>query len=449
VTLTSELSVSALRYLFIPLVDREELARSGGPLIFARGEGCYLYDTEGRRYLDALSGVWVVNVGHGRREIAQAIQEQLEQLEYMLAEEGFANIPAIRLAERLASLTPGSLDRTFFTLGGSESVEFALKLARQYHLIASGRPRFKVISRRASYHGTTYFAMTVTGFDNFAQMFGPVVPGVKKVPQPSCFQCELDLHYPDCGVRCAESIEDLIAREGPDTVAAIIAEPVSTSAGVAIPPPEYWPRLREICDRYGILLIADEVVTGFGRTGRMFGVEHWNVVPDIMTVAKGLTSGYQPLGGVIVRREVAEVLDRTGLSHGFTYSAHPVACAAALANLDIIQREGLVDNAAQMGTYLLRVLEDALGDHPLVGGIRVIGLLAAIDLVRDRQTGERFPPHAQVGKRLRTWLLENGLYCRVGQQVQLGPPLCITRTEINHMVDVLRAGLDWLAKTVC
>lgn len=448
-TLTSELSVSALNHLFIPLVDREELARRGGPLIFAHGEGCYLYDTEGRRYLDALSGVWVVNVGHGRQEIARAIHEQLEQLEYMLAEEGFTNIPAIRLAERLARLTPGSLDRTFFTLGGSESVEFALKLARQYHLIVNGRPRFKVISRRASYHGTTYFAMTVTGFDNFAQMFGPVVPGVKKVPHPSCFQCELGLNYPDCGVRCADSIKDLIVREGPDTVAAIIAEPVSTSAGVAIPPPEYWPRLREICDRYGILLIADEVVTGFGRTGRMFGVDHWNVVPDIMTVAKGLTSGYQPLGGVIVRREVAEVLDRTGLSHGFTYSAHPVACAAALANLDIIEREGLVDNAAQMGAYLLKVLEDVLGDHPLVGGIRVIGLLAAIDLVRNRQTGERFPPKAQVGKRLRAWLLENGLYCRVGQQVQLGPPLCITRTEINHMVDVLRAGLDWLAKTVC
>lgn len=438
-----DLEAQARRHLWMPLTVLPELEHRGGPLVFVRGQGCFLFDRKGRPYLDALSGAWVVNVGHGRREIAAAIADQLAKLEYVLSEEGYANEPAIRLATRLSRLAPGTLDRALFTTGGSESVESALKFARHFHLVRRKQVRYKVISRRLSYHGMTYFAMTVTGFEALSQPYGPVVPGSKKIPQPYCYRCDYGLRYPDCMLRCARELDEVILREKPETIAAVIAEPVSASAGVAVPPDGYWKVLREVCDRYEILLIADEVITGFGRTGKMFACEHWRIVPDMMTLAKGLTSGYIPLGALLARQEIASEFDRVGLTHGFTFGAHPVACAAALANLDIIESEGLVENSARMGAYLLEQMRSRLIGHPYVGDIRGLGLLAAVELVEEPETRRPVAPQKQLAPRLKEWFLAHGLYCRVvGSTIQLGPPLCITKAEVDEIVNIVSDGVE-------
>src|SRR5499426_3476726 len=414
--------------------------------ILVSGHGCTVVDVHGRAYLDALSGLWLVNVGHGRSAIAEAMARQAQTLAYASASRA-TTLPAIQLATLLARLTPGDLSVVLFSGGGSEAVESALKIARQYHTLRGEPERYKVIARRGSYHGATYGAMSVSGAPHSVDpYYSPLVPGAFTVSAPYCYRCDYRKTYPACDVYCVDAIEQLIEHEGPQTVAAVIAEPISASGGIAIPPPEYLPRLRQICDRHGVLLIVDEVITGFGRTGKMFASEHWGLVGDIMTMAKGLSSGYAPIAAAICRPKVVEPFaSDTGkrLSHLLTFGGQAVACAAALANLDILQNERLVDNAATMGAYLLEQLQ-GLRSHPTVGDIRGLGLLIAVELVKDRTTKEKFAMDGEEVKTLNTLLLDKGLLTRATHIIMLSPPLCITRAEVDRIVEIIDSSLTTL-----
>ena len=423
----------------------QALATHADRRLLVEGEGCTVVDVHGRRYLDALSGLWVVNVGHGRQAIADAMARQAKTLAYGSASRA-ATVPAIQLAAVLAHLAPADLSVVLFSSGGSEAVESALKITRQYHALRGEPERYKIIARRGSYHGATYGAMSASGFRNSADLyFGPLLPGTLSVSAPYCYRCDYRKTYPECEVYCVDAIADLILFEDPRTVAAVIAEPISAAGGVVVPPPEYLPRLREICDRHGIVLIFDEIITGFGRTGTMFAAEHWDVVPDIMTVGKGLSSGYAPIAATICRQHIAQQFSSTSgtaLAHLLTFGGQPVACAAALANLEILQREQLVQNAAQQGRYLLHQLHQIAARHLCVGDVRGLGLLCALELVAKRETKEPFPADGPEMTRLTDILAELGVLTRVElSTLFLAPPLCIQRQELDRLVSIVDTSL--------
>jgi len=446
------LESSALEHVWFHATSQQALAAPGGMTVFERGEGCYLTDVHGRTYLDGLSGgAFVTNIGHGRQEVAQAMAEQAGRLAYVMSY-NFVAPPTVALAEKLAQLAPGDLNRAFFTSGGSESVEAAVKIARQYHFLNGERKRTKVISRHGSYHGSTYLAMSLSGasHDYNSRMFEPLAPGSVQVPWHNCYRCEFGLTRPQCGILCARSIEQAIVYEGPDTVAAIIAEPVPAAATIHVPPPEYLPQLRAIADKYGVLLIIDEVIDGFGRTGKLFACEHWGVVPDIMTVAKGLTSGYAPMGAAIAGPKVTSKFAASqgrdaGLNHVFSFGGHAVAAAAALKNIEILEREQLVANSASMGAYLLEGLTE-LKRHPIVGDVRGLGLLAGIELVRSKSTREPFRPTDQMPARVTAYMREQGLLARTYQVIEVGPPLVASRKEIEEIVRVVERTVHWFGR---
>ena len=395
VTDINDLRRTALEHLWVYGQEPSDMAEKGGPQIFVSGQGCHVTDIEGRRYLDTISALWLKNVGYGRKEIADAAYQQMLELTYMPS--GTTTEPTIRLAGKLAQITPGDLDRTFFTSGGSESVETALKLARAYHKRQGESTRYRFISRKRSYHGASFGAMSLGGNPAMPVTdYEPLMPGFLHAPMPNPYRCEYGGTTPsECAIRCATAVDDLIKFHGPQTVAAVVAEPVAMPPGAAVPGPEYWPMLREICDRHGVLLIADEVITGFGRTGRMFACEHWGVTPDIMTLAKGITSGYVPMGAAIARKEIADAFigsKDASFRHIFTFGGHPVAAAAGLKNIQIIEEEGLVENSATMGTYLLDGLQELKEKHPIIGDVRGLGLMCGMELVKDRSTKETFPP---------------------------------------------------------
>jgi adenosylmethionine-8-amino-7-oxononanoate aminotransferase len=419
------------------------LLQESGKRILVEGKGCMVKDIDGNEYLDGLAGLWLVNVGHGRKEIAAAMAEQAGKLAYASSTQA-TTVPAIRLAARLAEITPGDLSTVFFCSGGSEAVESAIKIARQYHHFTDSPKRFKIIGRRGSYHGSTFGAMSVSGTRQMNEpFFSPFMQGTMHVAPPYCYRCDYRQIYPACDVYCVDAIEQMIQFEGPQTVAAVIAEPVSASAGIVIPPPEYLPRLRAICDRHGILLITDEVINGFGRTGKMFASEHWDVVGDIMTVAKGLSSGYAPIAAAICRPNVVQAFtggDNKKLAHLLTFGGQAAACAAALANLDILQQENLVENAASMGAYLMQLLQ-GLDHHPTVGDVRGIGLLAGVELVKDRDRKEKFAPDGEEVKTLNRLLADGGLLTRATHIIFLAPPLCISRAEVERIVEIIDNSL--------
>jgi adenosylmethionine-8-amino-7-oxononanoate aminotransferase len=414
-----------------------------GKRILVEGHGCIVKDIDGKEYIDGLAGLWLVNVGHGRQEIAAAMATQAAKLAYASSTQA-TTIPAIQLATQLAEIAPGDLSTVFFCSGGSEAVESAIKIARQYHHLTGSPKRFKIIGRRGSYHGATFGAMSVSGTRQMSEpYYSPFMSGTMHVSPPYCYRCDYRHTYPSCDVYCVDAIEQMIQFEGPETVAAVIAEPVSASAGIVIPPPEYLPRLRQICDRHGVLLIVDEVINGFGRTGKMFASEHWNLVGDIMTVAKGLSSGYAPIAATICRPKVVEPFASDKgkrLAHLLTFGGQAVACAAALANLAILQRERLVENAATMGTYLLEQLQ-GLRQHPTVGDIRGLGLIAGVELVKDQQSKEKFALDSDEVKTLNTLLVDGGLLTRATHIISLAPPLCITRAEVDRVVEILDTSL--------
>ena len=413
--------------------------------LLVSGHGCTVVDAHGREYLDALSGLWLVNVGHGRSTIAEAMAQQAKTLAYASASRA-TTLPAIQLAALLARLTPGDLSVVLFSGGGSEAVESALKIARQYHTLRGEPERYKVIARRGSYHGATYGAMSVSGAPRSVDpYYSPLVPGGLTVSAPYCYRCDYRKTYPACEVYCVDAIEDVIVYENPRTVAAVIAEPVSAAGGVVVPPAEYFPRLRDICDRHGVLLIFDEIITGFGRTGKMFAAEHWGVVPDIMTLAKGLSSGYAPIAATVCRTHIARQFDSAqgrALAHLLTFGGQAVACAAALANLDIIVQERLVENAAQQGQYLLARLRQVATRHPTVGDVRGLGLLCALELVKDRRTKEPFAAEGPEITHLLEILADLGMLTRADTNLYLAPPLCIQRHEVDRLVAMVEAGLS-------
>jgi adenosylmethionine-8-amino-7-oxononanoate aminotransferase len=435
---------ASLKHLWMHNRDWVQMAEDGEPLIMVEGHGVKVTDSEGKTWIDVNGGYNSVNVGYGRTEIAEAAYEQMVKLPYFPG--GTTTVPTARLAEKLAQITPGSLSRVFPVSGGSEANETALKIARAYHKRRGESGRYKIISRMWSYHGATGGVIWLGGNPSQSRDdYEPVYPGMVYAPQPNPYHCEFGGETPsECAGRCAEAIEKLIQFHGPRTVAAVIAEPVSTPQGAVVPGDEYWPMLREICDRYGVLLIADEVITGFGRTGKMFGVEHWNVVPDIMTVAKGISSSYLPLAAAIAREEVADVFagQDNFLRHILTFSGHPVAAAAALKNIEIIESEKLVENAAEVGTYFKEQLEGLVGDHPLAGDVRGIGLLLAVELVSDRKTRAGFSKEARIPERLNEKFKKHGLIFRTGSPIlSIGPPLCITRDEVNEIVHAIDLSL--------
>ena len=413
-----------------------ELSQPEGLNIVEKGEGCWVEDIHGNRYFDLISGMQLQNVGYGRREIADAVAEQLVKINY--SPEHTTNEPALRLVDRLASLAPDKQSRVFLVSGGSEGIETALKMSKKYHKLRGEPGRYKVISRTGSYHGGTLATISLGGGAGAGDKdFGPLMPGNVHISLPNPYRCIYCSQRGECTLQCGQDVERAILDEGPELVAAFVAEPLS-AATCTVPHPDYWPTVRSICDRYGILIIADEVVTGFGRTGKMFASDHWDLVPDILVGAKGLSSGYQPIGAAIATKKVADTFvggDREMFRHIFTFGGHPAACAAALANLDILEREDLVENSAKMGAYLFNQLQ-TLHEHPIVGEIRGgLGLLCGIELVKDRSNRERFPAEAGLGKRITAAFQRHGLLARQrGDIIFLIPPLIVTRSEIDYVV---------------
>ena len=435
----------ARRHLWGHFTRLSSVQKDGLPVI-ARGEGAYVWDTHGKRYLDGLSGLFTVNIGHGRHELAAAAEHQTRTLPYFPLW-SFGTEPAIRLAARLADLAPGDLNRVFFTSGGGEAVESAWKLAMQY-FAAIGQPgRRKVISRDYAYHGTSLGALSITGIPALREPFEPLLPTAVKIRNTNSYRCGACAGT--CTLDCADDLERRILAEGPETVAMVIMEPVQNTGGTLVPPEGYWRRVRETCDKYGILLVSDEVICAFGRLGHMFGCDRFGYVPDMITFAKGVTSGYSPLGGVIVSDRVAapfvEEQGRTYM-HGLTFGGHPVGCAVALANLDILEDEDVCGHVLRNEELFDDVMA-SLAELPIVGDVRGCGYFRVAELVRDKETKETFTDAES------EWLLRNvlspmlydaGLICRADDRadpvVVLAPTLVCGETELEFIRTTLRAA---------
>ncbi len=434
---------SALDHLWMHNSDWTTMAETGGPPIMVSGDGVRVTDAEGNVWIDAHGGYASVNAGYGHKAIADAMLEQMQRLTYF--PQGTTTVPLIRLVEKLGELAPEGLERVWPVSGGSEANETAVKIARAYHKRRGDSGRYKVISRRGSYHGATGGVMWM-GASSGLSDFEPAMPGMLYAPQPNFYRCEFGSSTPsECAEQSAKAVEDLILLHNPDTVAAFIGEPIAS--GLAAPGDEYWPMVREICDRYGVVLIADEVVTGFGRTGRMFAMEHFGVVPDVMTVAKGITSSYLPLAATIAGTHIADAFagEDNIFRQALTFGGHPVTSAVALKNIEIIERDDLVSNSASMGEYFLERLNELKERHKSIGDVRGTGLLLGLELVSDRETKAPFDESLQVSKRLTEKMSDQGIILRFsGDRVTLGPPLCITTDDIDEIVDALDTAIGAL-----
>ena len=433
-----ELRQEALNHYWMPARQLNDLKEPGALKVMTEGEGCWVTQSDGTRYFDGISGLWVKAAGYGRKKIADAVYEtMLTGMTYHPTATTSPN--SIRLASKVASIAPDSESRVFLVSGGSEAVETAVKMAKKYHRNRGEPTRFKVISRLGSYHGATHLCISLGGGSvAFAGDYGPIMLGTPKVTQPYQYRC----HHCEgkCNLKCAGDVERTIQAEGAEQVAAVIGEPISAAAGVAVPHPDYWPTLRAICDKYGVLLIADEVITGFGRTGKMFASEHWGLKPDIITVAKALTSGYLPIGAAIASKKVADTFiggESETFRHLITFGGNPVSAAAALANLEIFEEEDLVGNSERMGEYMNQQLQ-TLYEHPTVGDIRWgKGLLFGIELVKDKATKEKFPKEAEMRKKITHLMHKHKIFLIAQDTISLAPPLCINKDEVDHVVKTL------------
>ena len=407
--------------------------------VWVKGERAVLTDADGREVIDGLAGLWNVTAGHGRAELAEVMRDQAATLAYVSAYSGSSNEPAIALAERLAELCYPSINHFFFTSGGGEATESSIKMARAYWKL-KGRPdKTKVISRMEAYHGVTLAAMSATGLSNYWPLFEPRVPGFIHIASPYPYRYEAPVGIRQ-GIAAANELEQAILREGPDTVAMFIAEPVQGAGGVIVPQDDYFPRIREICTEHDVLLVADEVITAFGRTGKLFALDHWRVEPDIVQFAKAVTSGYFPFGGIGVSDAIARTLQDDGRAwmHAYTYSAHPVGCAVALRTLQIVEAEHFPAQAAAKGQYLFDALTAALGDQRHVGDIRGKGLMCAVEIVQDKATKQPFAPDERIGLRVHRAAIERGLFSRVkADSYLLAPPIVITNEQIDRAVEIL------------
>ena len=399
------------------------------PIPVTRAEGIYFWDADGKRYIDFSSQLMNMNIGHQHPKVVGAIQEQASQLCFV--HPGLATEARGKLGKKISEVAPGHLNKTFFCLGGAEANENAIKLARLY----TGRN--KILARYRSYHGATHGAMALTG-DYRRLAVEPTMPGAVHFLDPYCYRCPFGWTRETCHRECISHIEEIIQYEGPDHIAAIIMEGVTGSNGLIVPPDDYWPRVRAICDKYDILLISDEVMSGWGRTGKWFAVDNWEVVPDMITTAKGLTSGYVPLGAVIVSDDIAEYFEDKMLWAGLTYSGHALACAAGLATLEVYQEDGLIENAVKVGRYLGERLEGIKQRHPSVGDVRYIGLFSALEIVKNRETKEPIDPLTEVAK----YLKEHGLFTFVFHNMLfIVPPLCITEAQLDEGLEIIEQGL--------
>lgn len=418
------------KHFLHPTSPIQQQQEQGPAFIFTEGKGIHLYDVTGKTVIDGMSSLWNVNVGHGREEIGKVAMEQMSKLAFTSCFATFSNEPAIRLASKLSQIAPGDLSATFFTSGGSESNDTAYKLARHYWILKGQAERKKIISRTKSYHGVAMGATSATGLKPFRDFTNSLAPDF----------CYVE-HF------SSQSLREVIEAEGPETIAAFIAEPVQGAGGVHVAPEGYFKEVRNICDEYGILLITDEVITGFGRTGKYFGIEHYGVTPDMMCFAKGVTSGYAQLGGVMlserIHQELIELSEGT-LLHGYTYSGHPMACAVALKNLEIIEQENLIENAELIGREMLKGFKWLQSNRKIVGEVRGLGLMGGIEIVKEHYTKERFS--TPIAPMIVSEAAKRGLICRSvtfdGQDTLVfAPPLTINKTEIEQMIDILHDSL--------
>ena len=416
----------------------DEMFGDNGITLVDSAQGVWVDDTDGNQWFDTLSSMWLVNLGHGRREIADAVHKQMTNISYSPG--GTVTPVTAELAAKVASLSPDQDSRVYFVSGGSEAVETAMKMAKNFQYNIGERNRWKIISRRGSYHGGTLATMSLGGGIFPSSRFGPLVPGNIHIEQTDSYRGRCCASKGGCTLECAKELERAILHEGPSSVAAFIGEPISAAAGIHIPHPEYWPTIREICDKYGVVLICDEVINAFGRTGKVFATEHWGIKPDITTVAKALTSGYLPIGAAIASKKISSEFEGSEDSvfrQLITFGGNPASCAAGIENLRIMEDENIVQNSADMGDYLFEKLQQ-LKTHEIVGDVRGgKGLLCAVELVKNRETKEKFDPEFKLTDKANLLMKEHHLFGRAGDVIPIAPPLCINTDEIDHFVTQL------------
>jgi putrescine---pyruvate transaminase len=442
------------RFVWHPMAHPKSMLAER-PNIIARGEGCWVWDAEGHKLLDGVAGLWSCNLGHSNRRVRDAIVAQLDELPFYNIFRGTTHPRAIELSTKLADMmSPENVSSVMFSNGGSDAVETALKIARQYWKIKGQGDRTKFISLRQGYHGVHFGGMSINGSVNFRRAYEPTLPGCVQIDTPWLYRNPYTDDPVKLGSLCAQLLDREIAAQGPDTVAAFIAEPIQGAGGVIVPPENYWPLVREVCDRHGVLLIADEVVTGFGRAGALFGTRLWNVNADLWCLAKGISSGYVPLGATAIGKRVADVfLNDTGglgtVSHGYTYSAHPVAAAAALATLDEVERLEVAKNAASTGAHLLRRLRKLMERSKLIGDVRGMGLMVGVEVVANRKTREALPRNNDILPRIAKVIYRRGAMVRTsGANMILSPPLVITLQEIDLLADTIEAAFSEVEATL-
>jgi len=431
-----------------PFTDSKALANKGSRVITS-AEGVYLWDSEGHRLLDGMAGLWCVNVGYGRKELAQAAFDQMQALPYYNTFFQSAHPPVIELTQKLVEVTPPQFNHVFFVNSGSEANDTVLRMVRRFWSLQGQPEKRVVISRHNAYHGSTVAGASLGGQKPIHAMDQLPIPDIMHIEQPHWFENGGDLTPDEYGRKAAQALEEKIQELGVDRVAAFIGEPIQGAGGVIVPPDTYWPEIQRICEQHGILLICDEVITGFGRTGEWFGAEHFGITADLMPIAKGLSSGYLPIGGVLVGDRVADVLIEQGgeFAHGFTYSGHPAACMVALRNVEILQREKIVDHVRDEVAPYFKERWQEFREHPLVGEVRNVGLLGAIELVQDKAARSFFPERGKTGTRARELCAENGLIMRAVQDTLVAsPPLVISNAEIDEMHDKAAKALDQLAE---
>ena len=433
------------RHHFHPFTNHATLHAKGGPRVITSAEGVHLRDSDGHRFIDAMAGLWCVNIGYGRRELAEAASRQMAELPYYNTFFQTTHPPAAELGRVLAEVTPPGFEHVFFTNSGSEANDTVIRMVRRYFDVLEQPDRNIILSRDNAYHGSTMGAASLGGMKTMHRQGGLPIPGIEHVMEPYWYKLGGEESPEEFGLTAARALEARILELGAERVAAFIAEPVQGAGGVIVPPDTYWPEVSRICREHGVLLVADEVICGFGRTGPWFGSERYGLDPDLMPIAKGLSSGYVPIGGVMVHDRIAEVLVGEGgeFFHGFTYSGHPVACAVALENLRILREERIIERCAEHTVPYFQARIRELGDHPLVGEVRGVGMLAALQLAEDPATRKRFEPEGDVGTVCRDRCMDNGLVMRsVAESMVLSPPLVITRDEIDEVVERSRKSLD-------
>ncbi len=431
-----------LRQVFVR-AQMSEFARK--PLIMTRADGVHYWDVNGKHYLDALSGIYVVSVGHNNRRVIDAIKQQLDKLHFSPVMHG-TNPLAVQLANRIADLAPGDLSAVKLLSGGSEATEAAIKMARQYHKLTGNATKYKIISRYQSWHGSTMAALSAGGLPSRRTVNEPLAPGFIHVFPPTCYRCPFGKEYPSCELTCASLIGDVIEMEGPETVAAVMVEPIGHTGGVIDPPDEYLPILRDICDKHHVLLIFDEIITGVGRTGQMFAAETFGVTPDLLCLGKGLSGGYAPLSALICRKHIADTFwgdpdNNPGFVEGHTFEGNPISCAAGLATLAEIVERDVCANVRHVGARLRTGLEQLQQKHGIIGDIRGKGLFLAIEFVEDRETKQRFDP--PIGTLIGQRALDNGLLTRFDPHwIALGPPLILTEEQADEMLAILDGSIE-------